>query len=244
MAWPDPPPPTVRAWRRDRHAVGACRRQLLRRTGQRWYVPRALGEETAISAHPPRQRRGAQARHRPARQRPSPSRIGRLGAAVTTRSARTSTSPRASSRSRSSPAKFPTEQRLAQTSDLRLEIENTGDEADPRPRGDDLHRRREGQRLVLGPLRAARPRRPQPARSGSSRTATRSSSPATSTARRLDAAPPGRRGGGADQHLLLRRAAGRARARDIVWRVTPVAGRHLHGPLRARRRPHRQGRRR
>ena len=59
--------------------------------------------------------------------------------------------------------------------------------------------------------------------------------------RRAGLRPAGRRRGGADQHLRVRPARVRARARTIVWRVTPVVGRHLHGPLRARRRARRQG---
>ena len=61
-----------------------------------------------------------------------------------------------------SSAKFPTDQRLAETSDLTLEIENVGDEAGPGPRRDDLHRRPEGGRVVLRALRPARSRGPQP----------------------------------------------------------------------------------
>ena len=111
----------------------------------------------------------------------------------------------------------------------------------PEPRGDDLHRRREGRRLVLASAPTS-PASPTPtARSGSSRTATRSWS---STARRhseLDAAPSaGAAAAQTDTFAFGPLDAGRQQ-RTSSGGVTPVSRRHLHGPLRARRRPQRQG---
>ena len=60
-------------------------------------------------------------------------------------------------------AKFPTDQRLAQTSDLELAIENTGDEDVPDLAVTIFTGDEPVERLVLGPLRPARPRRPEPA---------------------------------------------------------------------------------
>jgi hypothetical protein len=93
----------------------------------RWYVARALGEETAISVRPHKQQRG-----------------GRLGVALATFVALTAVlaacgdKPRQDANEPSgnfpvavNTAKFPTEQRLAQTSNLELDVENVGTETVP-----------------------------------------------------------------------------------------------------------------
>lgn len=109
--------------------IGALQGQLLRGDGQRWYVPGALGEETAISAHPPREPRGARAG------------IGLLTATVALSMAVSACGEDKQRQDAKEPegefpveivsANFPTKQRLAQTSDLRMEIENSGDESIP-----------------------------------------------------------------------------------------------------------------
>ena len=98
-------------------------------TRLRWYVPRALGEETAISVHPSHRLRG-----------------GRRWVAVTVTTAvlasvaagcgssaerQDANEPEGKFPVEVVAAKFPTEQRLAQTSDLQLEIRNSGDKEIP-----------------------------------------------------------------------------------------------------------------
>ena len=102
----------------------------------RWYVARALGE------------RGTSARRRELRAPRARIAIALAFAAQASAcrpagrraSARTTTSPRASSRSRSRDAKFPARQRLAETSDLSSRS-RTPATSRSRPRGHDLHRR-------------------------------------------------------------------------------------------------------
>ncbi len=92
----------------------------------RWYVGRALGEEIATSAEPQSRRRSARAR------------IGSvaviavlaagLGACGDDAPRQDADEPEGEFPVEIGTAKFPTEQRLAETSDLRLEVENTGSE--------------------------------------------------------------------------------------------------------------------
>jgi hypothetical protein len=107
--------------------VPVCHPQPSRAYPERWYVARALGEETAISASPRLNRRGgslaaalaafvvlsvgiAACGSGPRQDADEP--IGNFPVAVDT-------------------AKFPTEQRLAETSNLELDIENTGSDQVP-----------------------------------------------------------------------------------------------------------------
>jgi len=94
----------------------------------RWYVARALGEETATSVRPRQSTRGG--------------RLGAALAAVVVLSAflaacggdkprQDAEEPEGEFPVAVTTAKFPTEQRLAQTSNLELEIENTGSEQVP-----------------------------------------------------------------------------------------------------------------
>ena len=193
---------------------GASRRPELEptRTGRRrWYVPGALGEETAISDRPPPAAGRIGSRPRPERVRGA---RRSLASALRRRraSARTRTSPRASSRSRSTRPSSPTEQRLAQTSDLQLDDRERRRRADAEPRG---RRSTPATRRPAAPSRSApiSPGSPtRTARSGSSRTATRSCSRRARLAK-TRRGPVGRGRRGADRHLRLRPARGRARAR-------------------------------
>jgi len=91
--------------------------------------PRAVGEETATSAHPPPMFGGPRAR------------VASLAAIAILASGASACGDDAERQDANEPsgefpvevasAKFPTEQRLAQTSDLSLEIENTGSEDVP-----------------------------------------------------------------------------------------------------------------
>ena len=95
----------------------------------RWYVARALGEETAISARPRRTRRGGSL----ARLSPRSPSVSDLGIAGLRRraSARTPASPIGNFPVAVNTAKFPTDQRLAETSTLELAVENAGTETIP-----------------------------------------------------------------------------------------------------------------
>ncbi len=95
-----------------------------------WYVPRALGEETATSAAPFRT---------PGRWRRNAAIAGTLAALAATAAAgcggekerQDADEPAGEFPVDVVRASFPTEQRLAQTSDLTLEVENVGEEAVP-----------------------------------------------------------------------------------------------------------------
>jgi hypothetical protein len=96
----------------------------------RCYVPRALGEETATSADPP---------HRPRGRGPRITRPAIAAAAAALLVAGCGGGGERQDANEPSgrfpvdvvAARFPTDQRLAETRDLRLEIENSGDEALP-----------------------------------------------------------------------------------------------------------------
>jgi hypothetical protein len=95
----------------------------------RWYVPGALGEETAISVRSLLNWRGPRTRVAP---------LSAVAAVILGLSACGGDNQRQDADEPSgdfpvavSSAKFPTDQRLAETSDLQLEIENTGDEQVP-----------------------------------------------------------------------------------------------------------------
>ncbi len=110
------------------HGAGVRHPQPSHGIAGRWYVARALGEETAISA--------------PSRRSP---RRGNLGAALAAvvvlpallsacggdKERQDANEPEGDFPVAVTTAKFPTEQRLAQTSNLALEIENTGSEQVP-----------------------------------------------------------------------------------------------------------------
>ena len=94
----------------------------------RWYVPRALGEEIATSAHPPRRLPGARSRVLPMT----------AFAAILLGISACGSEPRQDEDEPSgnfpvevTAAKFATDQRLAQTSDLRLDVSNVGDKTVP-----------------------------------------------------------------------------------------------------------------
>lgn len=95
----------------------------------RWYVPRALGEEIATSAHP-KHLRG----HRWTRSLALPA-IAALALATGgcggSEERQDANEPAGEFPVEVVSAKFPTEQRLADTSDLIMEVENTGEETVP-----------------------------------------------------------------------------------------------------------------
>jgi hypothetical protein len=96
--------------------------------GIRWYVARALGEETATSAHPPRRLRGA----RPLLAPITASAAIALGvSACGDESRQDADEPSGKFPVEVTAAKFPTDQRLAETTDLRLDVSNVGDETVP-----------------------------------------------------------------------------------------------------------------
>ena len=224
---PDPAPAGANRPGERRRAV-VCSRRL--GGGDRHKRPPAASSEAALGSRRFGERdRGPRARGLRLRRRRA--------------SARTPTSPRASSRSRSTrpssrpssasprPATCGSRSRTSATSrcpNLAVTI-YTGDEK----AGGSFSVRSDQPGLAD----------PEPARSGSSRTATRSSPPRATDARtstpRPRPGPPRRRptpspsarssAGDEQGHRLARDAGGR---------------RHLHGPLRARRRPQRQGARR
>ncbi len=103
--------------------------QVPRQCRSRWYVARALGEETATSAHPLRRYRD------PRSQIAAVAVIGLLAMGVAAcgddSQRQDADEPAGNFPVEVQAAKFPTEQRLAQTSDLRLEITNAGKEQIP-----------------------------------------------------------------------------------------------------------------
>ena len=134
-------------------------------------------------------------------------------------------------------AKFPTDQRLAQTSDLELEIENAGDEDVP----DLAVTIFTGDQPSSGSFSV---RSDQPGLADPNRPVwiLENGFPklVTPQVKDLDDGSAGGRRGGADEHLLLRRgAAGREQGHRLARDAGP--GRHLHRPLRARGRAERQG---
>ena len=175
------PPPTrqrksIRCWDRSRHPNrrGPDRPRMTPAAVVCW--PALWGRR------PPKRPPGAS--HLAAAARCAARRVGRrrcsavgLGLRRASR-ARTRTSPPAISRSRSNTAKFPTAAAARRDLRPRARRSRTPAISDPRPRRDDLHRRRQGRRLVLDPLRPDRAWPTRTARSGSSRTATRSCSSA------------------------------------------------------------------
>ena len=101
----------------------------------RWYVPRALGEETATSAHPRRDPRAKRARTALIVRSASlfAAAVATLGLTACGGGGerQDSSEPSGKFPVDVSAAKFPTDQRLAETSDLQLTIENIGDEQIP-----------------------------------------------------------------------------------------------------------------
>ena len=156
------------------------------------------------------------------------------------RDARTPTSPRATSRSRSSTAKFPTASASPRPPTW-LGVENTGDEHDPGSRGDDLHRRRERRRDGSFSIRSeqpglANPNRPVWILENRYPKLVEPGEPDAELDAAAAAAP--RR---ADQHLRASAPLRAGRRAAIGLARDAGAGRHLHGQLRDRRRPRRQG---
>jgi hypothetical protein len=96
---------------------------------ERWYVPGALGEETATSVRPPNLPRGARVRFAGSAALAALTvAVGGCGGGGERQDA---DEPSGEFPVDVVAAQFPTEQRLAQTSDLRLEVENVGEEAVP-----------------------------------------------------------------------------------------------------------------
>lgn len=104
------------------------RSELRRDEGVRWYVARALGEETAISVRPLQH-------SRPRRARIASVAAAALAVALAScggdKQRQDADEPSGDFPVKVSSAKFATDQRLAETNDLTLEIENVGDEAVP-----------------------------------------------------------------------------------------------------------------
>lgn len=92
----------------------------------RWYVARALGEETAISAHPTRKPRRARAGTTLLSATVALS-LG-ISACGGDKQRQDANEPAGEFEVEVVSANFPTKQRLAQTSDLRMKIENTGED--------------------------------------------------------------------------------------------------------------------
>ena len=197
-----PPPPTVTASDR-RILAGRPQVRPGRRHRPRWYVARALGEETAIRDRPLPASRGASIAS------PCAERVRGRGAARGGVRRRQASRQDANEPSGDFPVevdrpKFPTDQRLAETSDLLLGVKNTGDEQLPDLAVTIYTGDEKAERLLHGPLRPARPRQPQPPGLDPRERTTRVPSPARTRRPRSGAA--GRRRGGADQHLRLRPA--------------------------------------
>jgi hypothetical protein len=111
-----------------RSATDNRRRATAGKSLLRWYVPGALGEETATSAHPPRRLRGAWSRAAPFV----------VIAAIASGVSACGSEPRQDADEPSGDfptevtgAKFPTDQRLTETTDLTLDVKNSGDESIP-----------------------------------------------------------------------------------------------------------------
>ena len=111
--------------------TGFCpfsRSQPARDCSLRWYVARALGEENATSAHPPHRLRGARS-HAVALLA-----FGALASGIAACGGgerQDVDEPSGNFPVEVTAAKFPLEQRLAQTSDLQLSVKNSGDETVP-----------------------------------------------------------------------------------------------------------------
>ena len=188
------------------------------------------------SAATPRVREAAVAVARRARC----SRVG-VAACGSGKRARTPTSPPATSRSQVNTAKFPTDQQLAETTTW-LAIKNAGDEQIPDlavtiytgdeqvPSGSFSGRAptQPGARRPQPPGLDPREQLPEGARARRER--------AARSTRRRRRAPRRRRPTPSSSAPL-----GPGETKNIVWRVTPVRGRHLHGPLRGRGGTQRQG---
>jgi hypothetical protein len=94
----------------------------------RWYVPRALGEENATSAHPPHRLRGARSHA------VSLLAFGAIASSIAGCGGgerQDVNEPSGNFPVEVTAAKFPLDQRLAETSDLQLEVKNSGDKPVP-----------------------------------------------------------------------------------------------------------------
>ena len=94
----------------------------------RCYVPRALGEETATSVHPPRRLRGAWSRAAPF---VAIAAIASGVAACGSEPRQDADEPSGDFPTEVTAARFATDQRLAETNDLTLDVKNSGDESIP-----------------------------------------------------------------------------------------------------------------
>ena len=185
--------------------------------------------------------RQTRAPHAPGLRRSPPPRCSpwRSQRAAATSRARTRTSPPATSRWRSTRRSSPTHQRLAETNDLQLEIENTGDKQVP----DLAVTIFTGDEKSSGSfsVRSDQPGLADPNRpvwileNGFPKVAKQNE-----TGPELDELPPG--GAEAAQtDTFVVRPARPGRAPQPRLAGDPGGRRHLHRPLRARRRPQRQG---
>ena len=223
----------------NRHArePAAARRRAGRRLPPDGMFPAPWGRE----AKAPADRELRAPRHGSRSLWPSPAPSSPLSACGGGGERQDADEPRASSRSRSSTAKFPTHQRLAETSDLELGGREHRRRADPRPRGDDLPRRpatRDGPFSLA--LRAARARR---TRTGPvwilEQDYPKLLEPGV-TAKDLDDAPTAGAEAAQTNTFSFGALAPGDELDDRLAR-DPGAGRHLHRQLRGRRRPDRQG---
>lgn len=103
--------------------------KLRQRDTARWYVARALGEETAISADPTPNPRAS--RTRTASLAAASLLAVALAACGSDKPRQDASEPSGNFPVAVNSAKFATQQRLAETNDLQLEIENTGDKQVP-----------------------------------------------------------------------------------------------------------------
>ena len=184
----------------------------------RWYVARPVGEETATSAGPPRELRRARARV---------ASITAIALLVSGFSACGGDKPRQDADEPSGDfpvdvvaAKFPNDQRLAQTSDLELEIENSGSDAVP----DLAVTINTGDQLASGPFSV---RSDQPGLADPNRPVWILEEnypkvvPAGADRKDLDSAPTaGAEAAQTNTFSFGPLASGESK--DIVWRLTPV----------------------
>ena len=190
--------------------------QIRRRRRPRWYVPGALGEETATSARPPRRPPGAKARA---------ASLALAAALLAGLSACGDDAPRQDADEPSAEfpvevvsAEFPAEQRLAEATELALEVENRG--SDPIPNLAVTIRTGPGE-AGAGPFAV---RSEQPGLSSPSRPAwilengfPKAAPPGE---RDLDAVPGG--AGAARTSTFAFGALEPDEPTELVWKVTPV----------------------
>ena len=221
----------------------AGRRTAARRNRHRAVVcSRALGEETAISDRPP-QVMHREARFAASRQARSPPSRSASAPAATTSRARTRTSPSGDFpvAVNAGQVRHPTSG-SAQTSDLQLEIENIGDEPIP-DLAVTIYTGDESRPSGSFSVRSDQPGLADPNRpvwileNGFPKLA----EPGEDVAELDAAASAGAEAAQTDTFSFGPLDAGRQTKRHRLARDPGPGRRHLHGPLRARRRPRRQG---